>query len=287
MIVRAWLLCFLLIPAFASAQELGTITFPTSGEPAAQPKFLEGVKALHSFQFDEAAIAFREARNDRRRFRARLLGRGDELQPSALGAARPRGRARACSSSSRRRRQSAPRKRVAEGAGVPGGSGSPVLRARRQARARQGVLGGFGQHVRALARRPRGRDVLRAVAARHGAARRRRASGGKRSRRRSRSKCSRRIRVIPARRISSFTRSTIPITRRSACLPRAPTRASHRRPRTRCTCRRTFSCSSACGPTSCARTSTRTPPRWRSTRGSSCAEGREDFHTLSGSSTAT
>src|SRR5688572_20822740 len=44
------------------AQELGTITFETSGAPAAQPKFLEGVKALHSFQFDEAAVAFREAK---------------------------------------------------------------------------------------------------------------------------------------------------------------------------------------------------------------------------------
>src|ERR671910_2796279 len=44
-----------------SAQELGTITFPTSGAPAAQPAFLEGVKALHSFQFEEAAEAFRRA----------------------------------------------------------------------------------------------------------------------------------------------------------------------------------------------------------------------------------
>src|SRR5690606_2934294 len=45
-----------------NAQELGTIHFPTSGAPAAQPAFLEGVKALHSFQFDEAAIAFERAR---------------------------------------------------------------------------------------------------------------------------------------------------------------------------------------------------------------------------------
>jgi tetratricopeptide (TPR) repeat protein len=51
--------CMVLV---ASGQELGTITFPTSGDPAAQPKFVEGVKALHSFQFDEAAIAFGEAR---------------------------------------------------------------------------------------------------------------------------------------------------------------------------------------------------------------------------------
>ncbi len=43
------------------SQELGTITFPTSGAPAAQAAFLEGVKDLHSFQFDEAAEAFHRA----------------------------------------------------------------------------------------------------------------------------------------------------------------------------------------------------------------------------------
>lgn len=42
-------------------QELGTISFPTSGAAAAQPAFLEGVKQLHSFQFDEAAVAFQKA----------------------------------------------------------------------------------------------------------------------------------------------------------------------------------------------------------------------------------
>jgi hypothetical protein len=56
------LLAAALAVASANAQELGTITFETSGAPAAQPKFLEGVKALHSFQFDEAAVAFREAK---------------------------------------------------------------------------------------------------------------------------------------------------------------------------------------------------------------------------------
>ncbi|MEO8681882.1 MAG: hypothetical protein ABI665_22740 [Vicinamibacterales bacterium] len=43
------------------SQELGSITFPTSGAPAAQAAFLEGVKDLHSFQFDEAADAFHRA----------------------------------------------------------------------------------------------------------------------------------------------------------------------------------------------------------------------------------
>ena len=42
-------------------QELGSITFPNSGNAAAQAPFLEGVKSLHSFQFDEAAVAFQRA----------------------------------------------------------------------------------------------------------------------------------------------------------------------------------------------------------------------------------
>ena len=44
-----------------ASQELGSITFPTSGAPAAQAAFLDGVKSLHSFQFDEAAVAFQRA----------------------------------------------------------------------------------------------------------------------------------------------------------------------------------------------------------------------------------
>ncbi|MBI4477015.1 MAG: hypothetical protein HY654_07565 [Acidobacteria bacterium] len=45
----------------AQTPELGTIRFPTSGAAAAQPAFLQGVKQLHSFQFDEAAEAFQKA----------------------------------------------------------------------------------------------------------------------------------------------------------------------------------------------------------------------------------
>ncbi len=44
-----------------NAQQLGSISFPTSGAAAAQSKFIEGVKDLHSFEFDEAAEAFRQA----------------------------------------------------------------------------------------------------------------------------------------------------------------------------------------------------------------------------------
>lgn len=56
--------CLFLVFAQASrpsSQEFGSITFPTSGAPAAQAAFLTGVKALHNFEFDEAALAFQEA----------------------------------------------------------------------------------------------------------------------------------------------------------------------------------------------------------------------------------
>ncbi|HEX7284417.1 MAG TPA: hypothetical protein VF239_20335, partial [Vicinamibacterales bacterium] len=51
----------LVVAAPVAGQELGTITFPTSGAPAAHAAFLEGVKNLHSFQFDEAAESCRRA----------------------------------------------------------------------------------------------------------------------------------------------------------------------------------------------------------------------------------
>ena len=60
--VRLSLAALLLaVAAPINSQELGTIAFPTSGTPAAQAAFLEGVKNLHSFQFDEAAVAFQRA----------------------------------------------------------------------------------------------------------------------------------------------------------------------------------------------------------------------------------
>jgi tetratricopeptide (TPR) repeat protein len=44
-----------------TAPRLGTITFPTSGAPAAQENFLRGVLYLHSFEYDAAAESFRAA----------------------------------------------------------------------------------------------------------------------------------------------------------------------------------------------------------------------------------
>ena len=45
----------------ATSQELGTIDFPTSGSPAAQPLFIKGVLLMHSFEYDDAREAFVEA----------------------------------------------------------------------------------------------------------------------------------------------------------------------------------------------------------------------------------
>jgi tetratricopeptide (TPR) repeat protein len=45
----------------AGAQQLGTITFPTSAPTAAQGPFVRGVLFLHSFEYESAANLFREA----------------------------------------------------------------------------------------------------------------------------------------------------------------------------------------------------------------------------------
>jgi tetratricopeptide (TPR) repeat protein len=56
-------LALTLVGSSAQAQErrLGTIDFPNSGAPPAQADFVEGMLLLHSFEFDDAARAFRRA----------------------------------------------------------------------------------------------------------------------------------------------------------------------------------------------------------------------------------
>ena len=47
--------------ALAQTPSLGKISFPNSGSPKAQPAFVRGVLLLHSFEYDDAIAAFREA----------------------------------------------------------------------------------------------------------------------------------------------------------------------------------------------------------------------------------
>ena len=53
----------MMFPSFSPAQELtlGVVEFPTSGAPEAQKKFIQGVLYMHSFEYDPAAVAFRNA----------------------------------------------------------------------------------------------------------------------------------------------------------------------------------------------------------------------------------
>ena len=48
-------------PAPAQTSGLGSVAFPNSGARRAQPAFLRGLALLHSFEYDDAAEAFREA----------------------------------------------------------------------------------------------------------------------------------------------------------------------------------------------------------------------------------
>jgi hypothetical protein len=50
-------------PLAAQSNRLGTISFPNSGPRAAQRPFIRGVLLLHSFEYDDAAAAFREAQH--------------------------------------------------------------------------------------------------------------------------------------------------------------------------------------------------------------------------------
>ena len=47
--------------ALAQSSGLGTIHFPNSGNEAAQQDFLDGVRLLHSFEWEDAAEAFQRA----------------------------------------------------------------------------------------------------------------------------------------------------------------------------------------------------------------------------------
>src|SRR3989441_9395346 len=49
------------VPLSAQTSHLGTIAFPTSGAPATQAQFVRGVLLLHSFEYRDAALAFRQA----------------------------------------------------------------------------------------------------------------------------------------------------------------------------------------------------------------------------------
>ena len=61
-VVSLALTCLLLSAVAHADERLGRISFPNSGSAAAEPHFIRGVLLLHSFEFDDAREAFREAK---------------------------------------------------------------------------------------------------------------------------------------------------------------------------------------------------------------------------------
>ena len=55
-------------PGHAHAPALGRVTFPNSGAARAQEPFIRGIALLHSFEYADAAAAFRQAQRADRRF---------------------------------------------------------------------------------------------------------------------------------------------------------------------------------------------------------------------------
>src|SRR5262245_47085304 len=53
--------CFMAVTPAAGQLAPGKISFPNSGAAAAQPFFLDGVRLLHSFEWEDAADQFRKA----------------------------------------------------------------------------------------------------------------------------------------------------------------------------------------------------------------------------------
>ncbi len=60
--MRLFIALLLVLAAPAFPQNLGALDFPNSGSKEAQGPFLRGVLLLHSFEYDDAAEAFRKAR---------------------------------------------------------------------------------------------------------------------------------------------------------------------------------------------------------------------------------
>ena len=77
----------LVAPASAQLENVGNLSFPTSGSPAAQQHFLRGVAILHSFGWKQAIAEFKLAQKAQPDFRDGVLGRDALLQPSAEGGA--------------------------------------------------------------------------------------------------------------------------------------------------------------------------------------------------------
>ena len=131
----------LLLAAGASGQDLGETAFPNSGAPEAQAPFLRGLLLLHSFEYDDARDAFREAEKPIPRFAMAYWGEAmthnhpvwmqqdRDAALEALGRLAPTPEARAALAPTERERAYLATADVLFGA-VPEASGDKVARRR-------------------------------------------------------------------------------------------------------------------------------------------------------------
>jgi hypothetical protein len=231
----------------AKTAELGSITFPTSAKPAAQGPFLTGVKALYNFEFDTAAESFRAAQKADPQFALGYWGEAMSFNhplwaQQDLAAARKVMERLAPTAAERAAKAPAGKEReLIEAQEILFGAGDKLVRDIAYAQALEKMVAKYPAD-----------DEIKIMYALSllGTAR-----PGVNSARQSMQAAAIAVDVfqrhpsIPARRTSSSTRSTIPITRFWRCPRRAPTRRSRRPRRTPSTCRRTSSCSLACGTT--------------------------------------
>ena len=234
-------------PVSAQFESVGTISFPTSGSPQAQPHFLRGVAILHSFGWKQAIAEFkrRRRRSQTSRWRTGARRSATTIRSTAeQDGKNPRAVLARLGPDTAARLAKAPTPRE-KGflAGGRGAVGRGRLAARRVAymQAMERLHKQFPDddevttfYALSLLSGARALDDNTFRPEMQG----RRAGDGRRPAQ---------SRSIRARRTTSSTPSTIRCTRRWRSTPRSPTPRSSRRSRTPSTCRRTSSSSTACG----------------------------------------
>ena len=248
-------------PMSAQFDNVGTISFPTSGSPQAQRALpaRRGHPAQLRLEAGDRRVQARPA--GAARLRDGVLGRDALLQPSAdapsrMGRTRERcwrawDRTPRRASPKRRRRAKRASSRRSRSSGAKANGGSAGRLHERDGAALQTIS-------RTTTRSRRSMPCPCSAAP----ARWTTTPSATRSRpARWRWTSSTGTPSIRARRTTRSTRSTIPSMRHSRSTPRKPTRRSSRRSRTASTCRRISSSSTACGTRCRARTCA--PSRWR------------------------
>ena len=158
------LLAALAAPASAQFENVGTLSFPTSGSPEAQRHFLRGVAILHSFGWKQAIAEFKQAQQMQPDFAMAYWGEtlcyNHPLKPSRT----TRTRAPCWPGWARRPRHALAKAPTAREKGFLEAVEAAVGRGR-LARTPRRLHARDGAAARAVSQRRRGDDVLCAVAA--------------------------------------------------------------------------------------------------------------------------